>query len=101
MASKLYKNLMIDDRERITDIKQILAGGNNNPSFEDIENLFLKGKYKDAIDDYFNDVTNWLAAVKTTPEDIVKTYSLSHTGNQMKAGVIAQVMHLLISNYKF
>ena len=95
---KLYQSLLIDDRERIQDINSITAGSNNIPSFEDIEQLFLKNPdYKERVDDYFEYVTRWLKEIKTTPEDIVKAYSLSRSGKQMKIEVIATVVRGLIS----
>lgn len=95
---KLANSLMIDDRERIQDIRSITAGSNNIPSFEDIEQLFWKNPdYKERVDDYFEYVTRWLKEIKTTPEDIVKAYSLSRSGKQMKIEVIATVIRGLIS----
>lgn len=98
---KLYKSLLIDDRERIEDINRLVTKNNNIPSFEDIEQFFKNGAGKDNVDDYFEYVTGWLKNIDFTPKDIVMAYSLARSGNQMKIEVIATVIHAMISYYKY
>lgn len=98
---QLYKSLLIDDRERLEDIDRQLSSHNTIPSFEDIEQFFWKGDYKDRVDDYYRYVTGWLKNIKITPEDIVAEYSLARSGKQMKIEVIATVIRSLISYYSF
>lgn len=99
--NKIRKGLMIDDRERLQDIIQLTTVHNNLPSIQDIEDLFRKGSYHNRVDDYFEYVTNWLGSVGIKPEVVVNYFSLSRSGEAMKISVIAQVIHALISNYKF
>lgn len=99
--NKIHKGLMIDDRERIQDILQLTSVHNNLPSIQDIEGLFRKCTYSDRVDDYFEYVTNWLGAVGIKPEVVANYFSLGRSGENMKISVIAQVIHALISNYKF
>lgn len=94
---KLYKSLLIDDRERIEDIDRFIAYDNTIPSFEDVEKLFWKGEYKDRVDDYYEYVTGWLKNIGFTPNDVVMAYSLARSGKQMKIEVIATVIRTLIS----
>ena len=96
--NKIRKGLMIDDRERLQDIQQLTSGRNNLPSIQDIEDLFQKSTYRDRVDDYFEYVTNWLGSVGIKPEDVVGYFSLGRSGENMKIGVIAQVIHALIAS---
>lgn len=99
--NKIRKGLMIDDRERLQDILQLTSVHNNLPSIQDIEDLFRKGTYINRVDDYFEYVTNWLGSAGIKPEAVVSYFSLGRSGKDMKISVIAQVIHALISNYKF
>lgn len=99
ISNKLYKSLLIDDRERIEDVDRLLTKNNSIPSFEDIEQFFWKGDGKDKVDDYFEYVTGWLKNIDFTPKDVVTAYSLARSGNQMKIEVIATVIRTMISYY--
>lgn len=99
-SAELYKGLLIDDRERIQDIERYLPGHNTIPAFEEIEQLFWNGEYKDRVDDYFDYVTGWLKDINLTPKDIVAAYSLAHSGKQSKIEVIATVVRAIISHLR-
>ena len=101
VSGRIYKNLLIDDRERIEDIDRHLTHRGTIPSFEDIEQFFWKGAGKDKVDDYYGYITSWLKDVNITPGDIVNVYSLARSGKQMKIEVIASVIHALISYYTY
>ena len=101
LRKKLYHSLLIDDRERIEDVDRQLSSHNTIPSFEDIEQFFWKGDYKDRVDDYYEYVTGWLKNIKLTPNDIITAYSLSSSGKQSKIEVIATVVRAVITFYSF
>lgn len=101
LRKKLYNSLLIDDRERIEDIDRFITHDNNLPSFEDIENVFAKGAYKDRVDDYYEYVTGWLKNINRTPNDVIMAYSLASSGKQSKIEVIATVVHAVITFYSF
>lgn len=92
LRKKLYNSLLIDDRERIEDIDRQLSSHNTIPSFEDIEQFFWKGDYKDRVDDYYEYVTGWLKNINLTPNDVIMAYSLARSGKQSKIEVIATVI---------
>lgn len=99
ISNKLYKSLLIDDRELIEDIDRLLTKNNSIPTVEDIEQFFKNGDGKDKVDDYFEYVTGWLKNIDFTPKDVVMAYSLARSGNQMKIGVVATVIRTIISYY--
>ena len=101
-GAELYKGLLIDDRERIQDIERYLPGHNTIPAFEEIEQLFWNGEYKDRVDDYFDYVTGWLKDINLTPNDIITAYGLTdgltgRSGKQSKIDVIVTVIRAIIS----
>ncbi len=101
LRKKLYHSLLIDDRERIEDIDRFITHDNTLPSFEDIENVFTKGAYKDRVDDYYEYVTGWLKNINLTPNDVIMAYSLARSGKQSKIEVIATVVRAVITFYSF
>lgn len=101
LRKKLYKSLLIDDRERIEDVDRQLSSHNTIPSFEDIEQFFWKGDYKDRVDDYYEYVTGWLKNINLTPNDVIEAYSLARSGKQSKIEVIATVVRAVITFYSF
>ena len=95
IRKKIFRNLLIDDKERIKDINAYCWG--NFPTSEDIEKLFWgNDNYKDKVDDYYGYVTEWLEYANLTPDDVVKAYSLARSGKQSKIEVIATVINALI-----
>ena len=98
LRKKLYNSLLI---ERIEDIDRFITHDNTLPSFEDIENVFAKGAYKDRVDDYYKYVTGWLKNINLTPNDVIEAYSLARSGKQSKIAVIATVVRAVITFYSF